>query len=179
MSKIFYTEVQRFNQLWLKLLMGAAWIASMVPFFIGIHEQMIRGNPWGDRPMSDTGLIMTAVSVLILMGVITFLLFESRLIIEVDDRGIHYRFPPFLLKNRLIHKEEIASFEVRKYNPLLDYGGWGVRVGFPGKGKAYNVSGNIGLQLHLLNGKTVLFGTCRPDAIRYAMERLMQGSSSS
>ena len=44
--------------------------------------------------------------------------------------------------------------------------------GDPGKyGKAYNVTGNIGLKLFLKNGKIILLGTQRAQAISYAMEK--------
>ncbi len=46
--------------------------------------------------------------------------------------------------------------------------GWGK------SGSAFNVKGNIGLQLYLKNGKKVLFGTQRPDALKRAMDKMMK-----
>jgi hypothetical protein len=40
-------------------------------------------------------------------------------------------------------------------------------------GRAYNISGNIGLQLYLNNNKKVLFGTQRQQAILHAMDTVM------
>ena len=45
---------------------------------------------------------------------------------------------------------------------LLEYGGWGLKGGLlwkKSKGIAINVSGNIGIQLELKNGKKLLIGT--------------------
>jgi hypothetical protein len=54
----------------------------------------------------------------------------------------------------------------------MEYGGWGIRYGR--KGRAYNVSGNMGLDLTLKPSKSFLIGTQTPDSIRYAMEKLMR-----
>jgi hypothetical protein len=54
---------------------------------------------------------------------------------------------------------EIASAEAVRYNPLLEYGGWGIRFGRTGV--AYNMRGNEGVQLVLKNGRRVLLGSQR------------------
>ena len=41
----------------------------------------------------------------------------------------------------------------------MDYGGWGIRYGRKGKGKAYSVSGNSGVLLTFNNNKTILIGS--------------------
>jgi len=46
---------------------------------------------------------------------------------------------------------------VRKYKPLLEYGGYGIR-GF-GNNRALNISGNTGLQLVFKDGRKLLIGT--------------------
>ena len=44
---------------------------------------------------------------------------------------------------------------MRRYR---EYGGWGIRGGLRGT-KAYNVSGNRGVELMLADGRTVLIGS--------------------
>jgi hypothetical protein len=58
------------------------------------------------------------------------------------------------LKKKFFSWEEIEKISVREYSPLFEYGGWGIRRGK--SGRAYNVKGNIGLQLVLKNGKKIL-----------------------
>jgi hypothetical protein len=46
---------------------------------------------------------------------------------------------------------------VRKYKPLLEYGGYGIR-GF-GNNRALNIAGKTGLQLIFKDGRKLLIGT--------------------
>ncbi|APG66435.1 hypothetical protein LPB136_06055 [Tenacibaculum todarodis] len=63
---------------------------------------------------------------------------------------------------RNIPWKEIEKAHVRTYDPITEYGGWGLKGGaFWNKknGKAINISGDIGIQLELKNGKKLLIGT--------------------
>ena len=61
---------------------------------------------------------------------------------------------------------------VRQYSPIIEYGGWGLRFGIFGKGTAFNVSGNKGLQLEFINNKKLLIGTNKPDALTETLIKL-------
>ncbi|MES2389410.1 MAG: hypothetical protein V4543_15515, partial [Bacteroidota bacterium] len=66
--------------------------------------------------------------------------------------------------------DKTAKAYIRTYSPMGEYGGWGIRYGI-NKGWLYNVSGNMGLQLELLDGKKVLIGTRKPDEIIAALRK--------
>ena len=157
-----FSETQYFRQKWL-------WaIIIFFPAFslYGIYEQIIMGNPIGDKPISDDGLIWFTV----LIGVGLPLLFYSiRLKTRVSEEGLHYQFFPIHLKERTIPYVDIESFKARKYSPLKEFGGWGIRFGF--EGKAYNVSGEEGLQLVLKNERKVLFGSQKAKELEKAMKK--------
>lgn len=55
---------------------------------------------------------------------------------------------------------------------LLEFGGWGFRVVTMNADKAYNVSGNMGLQLVLMNGKKLLIGTKQPEHLTDILTKL-------
>jgi len=79
---------------------------------------------------------------------------------------LYIRFFP--LTHQEIPFKDIVSCEVRTYSPIREFGGWGIRYG---RGtKAYNVSGNRGIQLELSNGKRVLIGSQRPEELAGAIE---------
>ena len=63
---------------------------------------------------------------------------------------------------------EIIKYEIRKYRPIIEYGGWGIR--FNKSGKAYTVSGNIGIQIQMSTGKGILIGTQQPNEFLQAMK---------
>ena len=86
-------------------------------------------------------------------SIIVFFLFV-RLKTEITSDGISITYFPFLLKRKFIAWNEINEVFVEEYNPISDQGGWGYRT--ENKGKAYNTSGKIGLQLILKNGEKLL-----------------------
>lgn len=178
MEKQFYSEEQKFKPTIVWLIMFPVWAVINVIFGIGIYQQIGLGHPWGDEPMSDIGLIvMMAIVNLIVIGT-GLLMLKTRMITEIRESGLFYRYPPFIIKEKKISREEIDLFEVRQYKPIQEYGGWGFRQRsrrFRNSGLAYNVSGNLGLQLYLKNGKKILFGTQRKEAIGSAMNKMMGG----
>lgn len=126
--------------------------------------------------MSDTGLVVMALLVLAVLVVSVFLLFGSKLTVEVTNKSLQLTYWPFINKPISYSESDIEKYEIRKYRPVREYGGWGVKQGKKGVGKAFNVSGNIGLQLYLKNGKKVLIGTQRGDALLRAMKKMMEAN---
>jgi hypothetical protein len=68
----------------------------------------------------------------------------------------------------------LSKIYVREYSPLGEYGGWGIRYTISGAGKAYNISGKIGLQLEFTTGKKVLIGTHKGEEIKEILTRIGQ-----
>ena len=89
--------------------------------------------------------------------------------VTVADAGVRIRMLPFA--NRTIEPAQIARWEARTYRPILEYGGWGVRFG--PRGRAYNVSGDRGVELTLANGKRVLIGSQRSEELAAAIGRIV------
>jgi hypothetical protein len=69
---------------------------------------------------------------------------------------------------------EIASVEVEKYKPIIEFGGWGVRKRFLSRKTAYNISGNMGMRVIMKNGSQIMFGTRKPDEMKHAVLKMMQ-----
>jgi hypothetical protein len=128
------------------------------------------GIPFGNNPSSNLGVILTGLFPLLTIILFRLLTLET----IINEEGIQYRFWPFQRKPKIIKAEDVLHYEVKKYSPLKDYGGWGIRLGSFNKGKAYNVSGNMGVLFEFKNGKKFLLGTQKPSDIRSALERLMK-----
>jgi hypothetical protein len=170
-GKVLFSEEQRFTQGWLWLLIIGATLISIIPTLYGIYSQEILGEPWGNNPTSTEMLLLILFFEVVLMGGIILLIYKMRLKVEIRTDGFWFSFPPLVRKWRYIKKEEISSFEIRTYRPVAEYGGWGIKGN--NRNKAYNISGNVGLQLLLENGRKVLFGTQKGQAIENAMRKMM------
>lgn len=162
-DSILFSETQRFRQWWL----WACLFALDGLFIFGIYEQILNGRAFGDKPASDAGLIFFSLIPFLLTAFFLMLRLET----IVKDSGIYVRFYLFHLKVKHFPWVDIDRAYIKKYNALLEYGGWGVRVGF-GKGPAYNVSGNMGLQLVFNNKEKLLIGTRRPEELSRVLQKL-------
>ena len=102
----------------------------------------------------------------------TLLFFSFRLETIITTESVSVRFFPFHIKPVVITKQQIKNAFVREYKPIREYGGWGLKGS--SKNKAYNVSGNVGLQLILKDEAKVLIGTNNHDELEKAMELFRQ-----
>jgi hypothetical protein len=114
-------------------------------------------------------LAIAPVAVVLIASLISL----SHLDVDVTDRGVSIAFR-YLWPTRRISFAEIVGLEVRRYNPILEYGGWGVRLGR--KGWGYMTGGKEGVQLRLRKGLPVLIGSVRPRELEAAIRAGVEGS---
>jgi hypothetical protein len=164
-NKVLFYELQRIRRLWVWLV---AILVNVFPFY-GIYHQIIIGVPFGTKPMSNIGLlIMAGFSIFF-----TLLFYHWRLITLIKPDGIYARFYPFQFSMKFYRWESIKSLNIRKYKPIREFQGWGLRYNFAGKGgRAFTVSGNIGLQIEFTNGNRLLIGTQKPKQIEEVLTKL-------
>ena len=165
MARAYYNETQRFRHWWIYLVI----LISVASWFYALVSVLNEPQP------EDSDGILTVIIAGVVPLLLVAMLFALRLETRIRDEGLYVRFKPIQFKEKHIKLEDVNSFEVRKYRPLAEYGGWGIRSGGKKYGKAYNVSGNMGLQLYLKNGKKLLIGTQKPREIEKAMKSLMEG----
>lgn len=139
MSKPIFEEEQRFRQWWIWLVL--LFILATI-LFKGFETNM--------------GGLTTPI---VIIASVVLLLFLANLKTRIDERGIHIRFFPFHFSFRTYEWDKLYSAEIKKYSPIVDYGGWGVRISLTGNGKAFNVSGNKGIYLVTSDGKKRMIGT--------------------
>lgn len=137
-----------------------------VVYGVGMYSQIVLGKPIGNPPEGNLGLILTTLLVLAL----TAFLFMMRLETRISAEGVDVRMFPFHIKFRKYSWEEISEVNVRDYQPLFEYGGWGIR-GFRNN-RALSMSGKTGLQLVLNNGRKLLIGTCKKDEVNKVLVEL-------
>ncbi|MBX0335187.1 hypothetical protein K3G39_18285 [Pontibacter sp. HSC-14F20] len=159
---ILFWEKQRFTQFWLwALLLGLAAI-----LLAGFVYQVLLGGTFGNRPVSDVQLSIMAA--LIGFG-LPFFFYWMTLITEVKPGILQVRFRPFHLKPVRILLHTVRDFEKVMYDPIREYGGWGIRWG--AKGKAYSMSGREGVLLRFYNQQPLLIGSKRAGELFAAIEQ--------
>ena len=140
---------------------GMAWY--------GFIQQIVLKKPFGSNPAPDAVMIM----IWAIFGVLfPFLFYSLRLITEVRYDGLYIRFFPLQFHKHKISLGEIKKYEIRTYSALKEYGGYGIRYGK--NGKAYNVSGNRGVQLEFQDGKRLLIGSQRPEELVSALASVVR-----
>lgn len=156
---LIFSEIQRFKQWWVWLIVIACSIIAWWAFI----QQIILDTPFGSRPAPDFLILV----ILILIGIglpVTF--FSIKMTTMVSGDKIVIRFFPF--RSREINMGDIKSAVAIDYRPVPEYGGWGIRWA-PGRGMAYNISGTRGVKIDLLGGKMILIGSQRADELEAAI----------
>jgi len=121
------------------------------------------------------------IAVVILAAAFIFITMQT----VIDENGLYVKMFPFLWKYRFFAWADIEKAYIRQYKPLIEYGGWGCRsneVKIKGvrlfrtssvSNIAYNMQGNIGLQLIFKDGNKVLIGTCHPEEMDSVLQILI------
>uniref|UniRef100_UPI003216C09A hypothetical protein n=1 Tax=uncultured Draconibacterium sp. TaxID=1573823 RepID=UPI003216C09A len=168
MEKVLFKEEQRFTQWWLWLLLGTS---------LGLPVVLVANELVHSTKGTEDYSTLIFVLCLVLFFLVAFIWFflKMKLVIEVTENIIRFKFPPLHNRWKQIEKEKIERYEVREYRAVREFGGWGIKSNLRKINTAYNVKGNIGLQLYFKNGRKLLLGTQRKKAMEYAMKKFMEG----
>lgn len=166
-STDLFREEQKFRQPW---LIGLTALGTAVAWVVAIAQLVNRPEIW-DTPKHFVPFVL--VNLVVMFGV-PWLIWACRMETAVKADGIHVLFHPFHRQPKCFAWDQMDQCAVRTYSPIREYGGWGIKWGF--SGKAYNVSGNQGVQIKFKNRRRLLIGTQKPkefaQAIAMAREHL-------
>lgn len=109
----------------------------------------------------DTAVVVSVISLLITLPIVISLLF-LRLETRIDEKGVLAYFRPFGFTMKSYTWDEIKEIYVRTYDPVTEYGGWGIR-GVGMDKRAYTVGGNTGIQIITKDDEKFLIGTQEGD----------------
>jgi hypothetical protein len=147
---MYFEEKQRLRQWWIFI--------GLVPVAVILLVEFNRTEwNWMDMGFGVVPILLTLV-----------LLFSIQLKTYITQEGVALTLFPFILRKRMFRWEDIDKAYVRTYQPLKEYGGWGLKG--TSKNRAYNMSGKEGLQLELKDGRRVLIGTRKPADIEVALK---------
>jgi len=147
-----FAERQWLVRHWWPLLLLPALLVPLVMWLAPKH-----GTPPGWWVFALFGLVMALVAGLVLD-------------VRLDATGAYYRLLPLQWRWQHVAWPEVARAYLRRYDPLSEYGGWGIKG--TARNRAYNIANDEGLQLELRDGRRVLLGTQRPTELAQALAQL-------
>lgn len=139
-----FAERQSFGKKW--------WWILLLPLVMGSIISVVTLN--GNDVEIWKALIPTGITI-----IVPLLLFSMQLHTFINHEEVSIRFSPFQRGQTSFKWSEVEQARVVNYDPLSEYGGWGIRKGWKRSKVAYNVWGSRGLELTLFDGKIVMIGT--------------------
>ena len=154
-TKTLFHETQRFNKWWVWGLL----VLIAASFAVSLYKN------WSGWQSLVTVRFIVPFIVIILINALILL---NKLETMIKQDGIYVRFFPFHFSFKRYQWQTQKEVYVRKYHPLSEYGGWGVRWGIAGK--AFNISGKWGIQLVSKEGRRLLVGTQKAEDVRKVLD---------
>lgn len=155
-----FKEEQQFTQWWLIAIITTAIIGILLNFFS--YEKPL-------QQFSTLSIISKAIGIMVGVGI-----FFVKMHTRIDKYSIQVWFSPFKFTRKSFKWNELEKVHTRKYKPVSEYGGWGIR-GLK-KPKAYTIKGNKGVQLKTKKGRYFLIGTQQPDNVDRVIRRYFNNS---
>ena len=148
MTAVNFQETQRFRQIWIwALILGISGFSVSSLFLLE------------DKAPLTFGDLAFPLGMILLLNIL-FLRFT--LTTRILANSLSYRFFPFT-RWRTFRFEEIESMELREYNGLWEYGGWGIK--WNGDSWSYTTGGKWGI-LVKTSDKKFLLGTQQPEQVK-------------
>lgn len=143
---------------WVHPLILLTLIAAAVPL-----AELAAGKVWGEDGAMP---VWAAVLCLVLGFGLPICLYSlmGQLRARVTQEALDVRWGYLDVIKKTIPFSQVESAEAATYCPMLDFGGWGIRVG-ANKKRAWTVRGNRALLLHLQDGTQFYLGSDRPERI--------------
>lgn len=167
MEDVAFREEQKIVKVWWVTLIIAVLTGLMWYSFI---QQIILGQPFGTNPGPNWMVWLFWLLFGIGFPVVWAM---TKLVVEVRDNYLSIRYYP--LTTRKIPFADIQHVEARTYNPVREYGGWGIK-GWGNK-RAYNVSGNKGVELELQDGRMIMIGSLKSEELALALDAKMKSQN--
>ena len=158
---IYFKEDQRMTFWWVWALVLAGAGFAWWTFIQGV----VFGQPVGDNP--PPAGVYWAILLFVGIGMPLFM-YTLKMTTTVSRERLKVRYWPLI--TRTIVMSEIKTFAACEYHPIRDYGGWGIRWGW-GRGMAFSMTGNKGVQLELQSGKKILIGSHQANDLEVALKR--------
>jgi hypothetical protein len=156
---LVFKEVQHFRQWWVWAILVVTLLAMCA---VGVSGYLKGGVNEGELMAMGIG-----AGLLFILMIYFWIL---RLHTDVNETGIRVKFAPFPMAEKQFDWSAMNKCYIRQYSPIGEYGGWGLKG--TSKNRAYNISGNEGLQIVFNDGRKVLIGTQKSEELTAVLYKL-------
>lgn len=175
MATPYFEEVQRLrDNRWIFVLILATALGALLPLLYGIYWQIGQGIPWGNEPMSNSGLIGITLVVLFSISMMAFILTNLRLEVRIDESGIHYRMYPLKSRWRLVTPSQIVEYSFADRFKPFESGGVGYHRNLLKNTRSFRVMGGKHIIVKFSDGHRLMLGTQDPTGMEWGMKKLMK-----
>jgi hypothetical protein len=105
-----------------------------------------------------------------------FFIFYGGMRISVTPERLTLRFGIFGIPVLKMPMDQIISAKANSYNPLVDFGGWGIKYSFSEKMWIYFLSGSRGVRLETATGKSYIIGSDDADRLAAVCQIALRSS---
>ena len=148
-NTVYFTENQSIQRFWIRIVL----LFEIIVFSGIIYRQLIMGKPFGSYPVTDSGLII--ISLLLVIPIVILFFIKIKITVSRDD--ICYKMVPMGLFKYKITRQQLKNFSIETKNP----------------GKSNETSG---LKLMLKNEKNLFLPSKKPKQIFQAVQKMMSGA---
>jgi hypothetical protein len=175
MATPYFEEVQRLrDNRWIIALLIVIGVMSVFPFVFGLYWQVGQGVPFGNKPMTNTELVIMLFVMVFAVGMMAFVMMTLRLEVRIDEDGIHYRMFPVKWEWRVVKPVEIAEYTFADRYKLFETGGIGHHRNVLKKMRSFRISGGKHITIRFNDGHRLLLGTQDLTGMEWAMRKLMK-----
>jgi hypothetical protein len=172
MASPSFQEVQTLRQNpWIWVVLIVSLLSSTVPLAAGMYQQLGEGRPWGDKPMSDEGLVTLFFSMLVISLIAIAGIYSSTLQIKIDRSGITYKKSPSR-KWTTIPLDQVEGYEVKKLN-LFQAAAMRKFQRLEGRRKIVKLLSTTMVVVRQKNGNELYLGSTNPGEIVFTLKRLL------
>ncbi len=156
-----YRETQKIDVTWLRWL----FIITGVTIFVIMGVTMYYDPEEANNPGMYVGIGITFIT----MAATYALVFYSELQTSITTLGWHYKYAPFIYREKTIKWNDIASWEIVKVSDAIGFVGYGYKRQAFRKITAFLMGGKMVVRFVLTNGQTFIFNTGKPDEVKSAL----------
>lgn len=169
-EKIYFFEEEKFDQKWNLFLVTPITTGMIIFLLVSLYYQLILKEPVGSDPLSNTEFVILSIITIPILLFIIWLFFVMKLTVKIDENKIHVKFYPLMKREYLI--DDIESFEIKEFNPIIDFGGWGLRYSIRWRTLGFIMKGKVGVHIHFKNKKNILIGSQRTNELHSIIKKL-------